>query len=214
MSSEFPPNSAKSKAPPHVRPESESKPRVERITSSEPKRRKKGLGRQFKETFIRGDAKTALHFMVFDSFVPTLLDALVEAGQNGIERLILGDSRRKSSASRPGGGTIHYNPYNRFSNKDDRPPRPSMTARGRAMHDFEEIVLDNRGEAQAALDQMYEILEKYEVVSVSELYTMVGIRPTHVDTRWGWTDLRGSGVVRIRGGGGYLLDLPDPEAIA
>jgi hypothetical protein len=58
---------------------------------------------------------------------------------------------------------------------------------------------------------MREILDsQYEVVTVADLYELVGTEPTHVDTTWGWTNLKGAGVARVRGLG-YLLDLPEPE---
>jgi len=40
---------------------------------------------------------------------------------------------------------------------------------------------------------------------------LVGLAATHTDNKWGWTDLSGAGVSRIRGG--YLLDLPEPEPL-
>jgi hypothetical protein len=47
---------------------------------------------------------------------------------------------------------------------------------------------------------------------VDELYEMTGIASTHTDRKWGWTSLPGAKVVRLRTGG-FLLDLPEPEAL-
>ena len=43
---------------------------------------------------------------------------------------------------------------------------------------------------------------------MADLYDMVNITGDYTDTKWGWYDLRGAGVERIRSG--YLLDLPRP----
>jgi hypothetical protein len=86
-----------------------------------------------------------------------------------------------------------------------------MSQRGRAKHDFDEIVLDQRAEAEEVIDRLYDVVNKYEQATVADLYDLVGLSSTHTDHKWGWTDLRGAGVSRIRDG--YLLDLPDPEPL-
>ena len=90
------------------------------------------------------------------------------------------------------------------------PPR-TMSQRGRARHDFDEIVLDSRAEAAEVIDTLTEVVSRYGEVSVADLYTMVGIRPNHTDEKWGWVELGDADVARVRGG--YLLDLPDPEPL-
>jgi hypothetical protein len=86
-----------------------------------------------------------------------------------------------------------------------------MSQRGRAKHDFDEIVLDQRAEAEEVIDRLYDVVSRYEQATVADLYDLVGLSSTHTDHKWGWTDLRGAGVSRIRDG--YLLDLPDPEPL-
>ena len=86
-----------------------------------------------------------------------------------------------------------------------------MSHRGRAAHDFDEIILDTRREAEEVLSRLYDILSKYEVVTVSDLYDLTGIDSNYTDQDWGWTELRGSQIVNVRNG--YLLDLPKPEPL-
>jgi hypothetical protein len=59
---------------------------------------------------------------------------------------------------------------------------------------------------------MFDILSRYEVVLVADLYELTGIQTSHTDHRWGWNSLRGAKVVPIRGKG-YLLDLPEPTQL-
>src|SRR3954454_10116741 len=94
----------------------------------------------------------------------------------------------------------------------DRPPPASMSRRARARHDFDEIVLESRGEAEEVIDRMYDLLSRYDSVSVADMYELTGIQSAHTDQKWGWTDLRGSTVTRTRAGG-YLLDLPEPQPL-
>lgn len=80
------------------------------------------------------------------------------------------------------------------------------------MHDFGEIVLSSRGEAEEVLDQLIEIISQYQQASVSDLYAMVGISPAYTDQKYGWTDLRGANAQPVRGGS-YLLNLPQPHPL-
>lgn len=201
---EFPPNSqtAKSTAAPEDK-------KIKRVTSSEPKRRKKSLGKQFRETFVGGDAKTAMHYVVFGVLLPAAKDALVDAGSQGIERLIFGDSRPRRG---PGhSGPMGHISYNRMSG----PSRPAQTGRSlsqhaRSRHDFDEIVLSSLTEAEDVIDRLFDLISRYESASVADLYELTGLKSSHTDHKWGWTDLRGASVSRLRNSG-YLLDLPEPE---
>jgi hypothetical protein len=95
------------------------------------------------------------------------------------------------------------------------PPRsPTQLSRpARMRHAFDEIVINTRPEAEEVLDRMFDLISKYDAVAVSDLYELTGITATHADHKWGWDDLRGSNVGRVRGGG-YLLELPDPIPLA
>lgn len=198
--------------PPNSRASRERDP-VERVTSADAVRRKPSLGKQFSRTFINGDAKTAGEYMVFEVVVPAARDLLVEAVHAGFERLVYG------AATRPRRGIVSPNPYGHVNYRgmsqrpDDRPPMPNqrtLSRQARARHDFDEIVLATRQDAEEVLERMFDILDRYESVSVADLYELTGFTPTHTDKTWGWTRLKGASVGRIRSGG-YLLDLPDPE---
>lgn len=199
---EFPPNSDKSKLG-----ETEEK-KVEQVTSAPAIRRKKGLGKQFKSIFFGGDAKSAFSYMIYNVLIPAAKEALADAGEQGLRQLIFGESRRQRSAptSGPGG----YVSYNRYAMGQQQKPR-ALSHRSRARHEFDEIVLETRQEAEDVIDRLFAILDKYGSVTVSDLYDLVGIQATHTDQKWGWEELRGAGVGRTRGG--YLLDLPDPEIL-
>jgi hypothetical protein len=86
-----------------------------------------------------------------------------------------------------------------------------MSPRARARHNFDEIVLESRQEAEDVLERLYDLVEQYGSASVSDLLELVGIAATHTDQKWGWEELRGAHATRIRGG--YLLDLPEPEPL-
>lgn len=185
----------------------EERPKVEKVITGEVVQRKKGLGRKVAETFTGDDMSSVGSYILFDVIIPMTKDMVVDALTQGIQRKFYGDTRRSSVR---GGSATRHTAYNRMSNginREDRPSRP-MSQRARANHDFDEIVLSERGEAEEVLERLGDLVDNYDVATVSDLYEMVGITGSFTDNKWGWTDLRGAEITRIRGG--FLLDLPKP----
>jgi hypothetical protein len=61
------------------------------------------------------------------------------------------------------------------------------------------------------LERMQDIIDKYEVVSVSDLYELLGLPSSYQDNKWGWNYLGDVQVRQIREG--YLIDFPSAEPI-
>lgn len=205
-SSEFPPNSETSKKATVT-----DKNITPVVSDGKAVRRKKSLRKQFSETFVAGDAKTAVRYVIFEVLLPAAKDMVVEAGSQGIEKLIFGESRRRGSTP-PQAGPTGYISYNRMSSggRNSGPSR-AISRQARARHNFDEIVLDGRVEAEEVIDRLFDLVSRYESATVADLYELVGLGSSHTDHKWGWTDLHGSGVTRVREG--YLLDLPEPEPL-
>jgi hypothetical protein len=201
MEPEFPPNSDVSKQ------EEEETKDIQPVTS-EAIRRKKPLRKKFSEMFIAGSAKTAIGYALWEVLLPATKDTVVEVITQGVEKLFFGDSRRRGSLP-PQSGPTGYVSYNRYSmqNRMSSPQR-AISRQARARHDFDEILLESRTEAEEVIDRLYEVISRYESASVADLYQLVGLSSSHTDYKWGWTDIRGAGVSRSRDG--YVLDLPEP----
>jgi hypothetical protein len=208
LSDQFPPNSVRAKVESEAETPQDKK--VESVVKGDVKRRKKPLGKRFHETFLGGDARGTANYVVFSVLIPAAKDMLVEAGAQGIERLVYGESRRRPAGRSPmATGHIAYNRPPGVSS--DRPPA-AMSRRARTRFDFDEIILQTRGEAEEVLDRMYDLLSRYDSVSVADLYELTGVESVHTDQKWGWVDLRGSGLTRTRQGG-YVIDLPEPTPL-
>lgn len=206
---DFPPNSQKAK-------ETEApREKIQPVTSAETKgRRKRGLGRQFKDVFFRGSAKDAAEYMVTDVVVPEIRDLLYNAVQSGIDRLIYGERsggrrRPQSSLTTTGPGHVDYASVSRPTRASQPQPR-TLTRQARARHDFQDLVIPTRQEADEVLDRLFDLLSQDGEVRVGHLYALTDVRAEHTDWKWGWTNLKGAKSVRLRNGG-YLLDLPEPE---
>lgn len=218
MDSEFPSNSRSTpnKKAPSAKVEEK---KVEKVVTGKVVQRKKRLGTKFKETFISGaDSKSVLEYVMFDILVPAAKDMVVDATQAGLERKFYGETRSMGRRGYSRGGPVGHTAYNRIGSASvirstgrDESRREPPSRRARAKHDFGEIILESRVEAVNVLDTLYELLSKFEVVTVSDLYDALDIESAFTDNRWGWEDLQGSDIQRVRDG--YLLVLPKPVPI-
>ncbi len=204
--SEFPPNNEQSKKA------ISSDKNITPVVSSGAVRRKKSLRRQFSETFVAGDAKTAIRYAMLEVLIPAARDMVFETITSGLDKLINGDSGKRRGSRQPPSGPMGHISYNRIA-MGGRSSGPSRTIsrQARSRHSFDEIILDDRVEAEEVIDRLFDLVNQYESATVADLYELVGITPTHTDHKWGWTDLHGSGATRIREG--YLIDLPEPEPL-
>ena len=211
--SEFPSNSSRKQ----VNIEKPEPKKVERITSGEVVRRKRPLGKRMIETFTGGDAKGVWSYVTMDVMLPAAKDMIADAVSSGVERMIFGEGRSSSRRSHRSGGNNGFVSYNRCSPNTPRDggrreePRTQMSRRARANHDFDEIILPTRVEAEEVIDRLFDLVSQFEQASISDLYDLVGVSGNFTDQKYGWTDIRGAGVTRVRNG--YLLDLPKPDVL-
>lgn len=217
---ELPSNSQNPKPP--SQPEKTEDKKVEKVVTGEVSRKRKPLGQRFLETFFGGDAKSVGKYVVLEVIIPAAKDLVVDAGFEALQRMVHGDSRPsgRRSGYRPGStpNTTYTNysrtsPFSSQSNMMRREEPRTMSQRARGTHNFDEILLPSRIEAEEVLGNMISLLERYEQVSVSDLYNLTGITPSYTDEKWGWTTLQGARVIRDRSGK-YLLDLPSTEQLA
>jgi hypothetical protein len=216
---DFPANSRKAKQPPRE-PEPTERPKVERVTSNTAEQRKRGLGRKFRETFIGGTLRDTAEYMVSDIVVPAVQDLLYDSLEGGLRRMIHGETNRPRprGPAAPTGyssvGHVNYQGYHKPppAAAAAQPSQRMLSRRSRGRQDFGEIVIEDRREAQDVIEQMFEVLSKFGVVYVADLYEMTGIQSSHVDYKWGWKTLQGAKARRLNDGR-FLLDIPEPQPL-
>lgn len=209
MEPQFPGNAKR----PQQRPREEPK-KVERVVQGEVIRRKTPLGRRLTQNIIGGDAQSVWGYMFGEVLIPAARDMIADALTGGIERAIFGDSGGRSrSRSRHGSpGRTDYQSHFRGGRPAYRDePRRELSRRARSTHDFDDIILEKRVEAEEVLDRMEYWLDKYGTVSVAEFYELCGISGEYTDQKYGWTDIYGASIHHVRGG--YLIKLPRPELL-
>lgn len=171
--------------------------KVEKIVTGTVKSKKKSGLHKITDIFISEDASNVKTYIFMDVLVPAIKKAISDIVTNGIEMMLYGETGRKktSNASR-----ISYRDYY----KDDRYPKDRSSIKNG--YDYNDVILDNRGEAEDVLSRMDELIETYGLVSVADFYDLVGITGIWTDNNYGWTDIRSANVIRVRDG--YMIKLP------
>ena len=71
---------------------------------------------------------------------------------------------------------------------------------------------ESRADADLTLDTLTEYLDKYDSVSVGDVYESLGIPTQANDFHYGWYELGGAHIRKSRDGG-YVLEMPRLEEL-
>jgi hypothetical protein len=187
------------------------KPKVEAIVTGTV--RKRGVGAKIKGIFFGGEFKTAARYVAADVILPAFRNLFVDATTRGVERVVFGEAQQRRSRPVAYGSRINYTgpwqsrPQDRALLPDQRPHSMPRQVR----KESNEVVVGSREDADNVMERMYDMLERYEVVSVADLYQLIGHPASHIDNKWGWTQLNNTEIRQVREG--YLIDLPPAEEI-
>jgi hypothetical protein len=201
---DFPSNSHKK------REEKEEPKKLEKVVSGTVVTRKKSLGKRFLDTFIADDVSSVSSYIVHDVLVPAAKSTISELVETALEMLLFGEKRGTRTRRDQGRSYVSYNNYSQGGRRDER-DRRDTAAINRARHNFDDIILASRGEAEEVLSHLVDLTIDYGQASLSDLYDLVGITGNFTDNKYGWTDLSSASVSRVRDG--YMLNLPKATLI-
>lgn len=196
---EYKPNSHKAKEEPtSTQPTAK---RVDGVIVGSASRKKRSDIKKFADVFIQEDVGNVRSYILLEVLVPAVKKALSDIVKDGVDMILYGETNRARKNGNP--SRINYRGY--YERDSDRRDRPS--SRSREPLDYDEIVLDSRGDAEAVLDAMNDIISQYGIVSVSDLYDLANLdHPPYTMNKYGWTNITGAKAVRVRDG--YALKLP------
>lgn len=183
--------------------EEKKEKKVKKVVKSKPKVKKKTFGRKAAEMFTGEEVENVFSYVLQDILIPAAKDTLFSMITGGASMFMYGDDSQKNRVGR--NGRPSYVSYSSYSEK------PQYRTVSRKRSNYEDIYLGTRAEANEVLELMVEMIEEYGVVSVSDLYEMVGIESSYVDNNWGWENLSRAEIRLTREG--FLLDLPRPIVI-
>lgn len=174
--------------------------RVEKVVRGKVKTQKNNK-RKLADLFISEDAGNIKNYIFLDVIIPAVKKAIYDLVVGALDMSLYGG--RGGSGKRSTADRVSYRDYNSVSRRDTRSYESARTTSG---YSYDDIVLETRGEAEAVLSRMDEIMEEYEIVRVADLYDLVGITGEHTDNKYGWTNIRNAKIVRVRDG--WKIEMP------
>lgn len=184
--------------------QAENEKKIEKAITGSVRTRKQPVGRKIADSFISEDAGSVKNYLLMDVLVPAIKDTLSDIIKSGIDMILFGESRASSGGRRIGSSNVvSYQSY--YNKPQSRQTRNTQTVRLKG-YEFEDIVLENRADAEEVLSRLIGLTREYGMASVTDLYELVGLDPSYMDNKYGWYDLKGAGIERVRDG--FILALP------
>lgn len=178
--------------------------KIKKVVSKPAKTKKKSELRKFTEEFIAEDANNIKSYVVKDVLVPTIKDTIWAIFTNSLDMILFNGDGSKDHKRRGKTPKISYRDYYDSSSR-------GRSYEPRDRFDYDDLEFDSRGEADAVLTGMFEVLDSYGVVTVSDMYDMADVTAPYTANKYGWTSLRTAEVVRVRNA--YILKLPKAKPI-
>lgn len=200
-------------------------------TGAVAERRKKNILKRAGDALVDGavkngkiDFKNGILKPAVDNVIMQTIGSICSSVVGAFETAIFGSS----SAGKPWGdyryGGYDYNKRYRtgsesrvtvIRNETQRSPAVEFNPRSRETYSFDDFFFrddeDESGDKKAkkALDEVIDIFESYQRVTVYQFISACGLTPDPQEQNWGWTDLRGAKVRPVMNGA--VLDMPKPE---
>jgi hypothetical protein len=204
---EYPSNSQN--APPKT-PEEK---KVDQVVTGEVIRRKRSPFAKLTQNFVTEDSGSVIEYLLVEVLVPAAKSLVYDIFTQGLERKLYGEARPKSpnqrgsytnyAAKTRSGTGVRYNtggtvtPLNRMQ---------------RVNHDFSEIILERRSDAEDVLDKLRDLIGDYGMATVNDFYDLIGLTGEFTDDKWGWRDLRNARIHPTRDG--YTFGFPKTSPVA
>lgn len=170
-------------------------------------------GKKVKDAFIQKDGKTIRDYAFFDVFIPGVKRTIYDLVTRIFGMALFGD---KGSSS-PGGydyarpyQQVSYrvgeSPYRQYNNAPQTQNRqPALTG-----YEYENWVFTNRGDVEAVLNQLTDMIEEYGVVTIVDLYDSVGKTAPYTADNFGWKTMNGCEPKLCSGGWRLSMTRPSP----
>lgn len=166
-------------------------------------KQKKSLSKRLTETFLGDDIDNVASYVIHDILVPAAKNTVTDLITGGLEMMLFGEVRGSRTKRDKGRSHVSYSNYYKADHRDES---RKASNRNRAAHDFDDIILETRGEAEEVLSHLVDLTIDYGMASVADLYDLVGITSNFTDNKFGWADLNSASVQRVRNG--YMIHLP------
>lgn len=203
---DLPSNSYKSKEKMTTKKEEKHIPKAELKGNVTVKKR--GFLSKFKGSMVSEDAGNVGEYIVTDIVIPTVKDLVFNSVRGALEMVLYGRVSKRSGKHTPyssisSGGYV-YNGIK--SQKEKSVPRNSS-----AYFDVNNVMFEERRDAEEVLDTMVTLLEDYGSCSITDFYDAMGQSAPYTAEKYGWKNLSDATVRSCREG--YYIDFPQYRLI-
>lgn len=167
--------------------------------------KKKSEARKVADMFISEDASDIKQLLLTDIIVPGITRLISDGIQYAVDVLFKG--KRGASNQSSSFGTTYTN-YGSYSTNTTR--RYANDPQNKTRFD-DDILFKTYSDAEAVLSQMDEVIGRYGIVTVSDMYDMAQLSAPFTANRFGWRNLRSADIRHVRDG--WVIKLPPAEAI-
>lgn len=169
-------------------------------------KKKSGL-RKFKDDFIESEVRDVKESIFMDIIMPAIKNTIADGISTFVDMMLFGDSGRtiRNQRGRSPRG------YTSYSSMFESSPKKVQTTRTRIGMSIDDVILGSRVDAEKVVRHLSDICEVYGMASVADLYDLVGYSTSYTDNKYGWHDISGYSITRVREG--FLLNLPEPKPL-
>lgn len=189
--------------------EEQTKPKTEPVVSTPAIVKKKSGLRKFKDDFIESEISDVKESIFMDIVLPAIKNTISDGIATFVDMMLFGDTGRSRSRGQGlGRGRVSYN-----SMYDSNPRNKVQTSRTSRVRvgQIDDVILGSRVDAERVVRYLQDYIDQYGLVPVSELYDAVGYDTSWTDHSYGWDDITGYSISRVRDG--FLLELPIPKPL-
>lgn len=186
------------------------KTRTKKVISGTAKLNEKTNTFKILDLIFSEDISEVKNSLFQDVVIPSIKKVIYDVGTRGLDMILYGLNGSQQRQSSIPGSKIGYSSFfnSGISYKDTR----ENVYDTQRTSDYNRIVLQSRGDAEAVLMQLDDILERYKVVRVADLYETVGITGDYTSHNYGWKEnIRSARIERVHDG--YSIRFPKAMAL-
>ncbi|MCD7764370.1 MAG: hypothetical protein LUI14_14540 [Lachnospiraceae bacterium] len=152
--------------------------------------------------FFADDISNIGEHLMNEVFIPKIQNFVADSLSDCVNIIFHGEKRPKerTTASR-------YN-YSRSYDDRHRDERRTVT---RKQYDYRDVIVPTRREAEDIIIGLEDIIKRYGIATVRDLYDLCGLDSDYTDCKYGWTNVSSAKITSDRDG--YMIDLPRAVAI-
>lgn len=193
------------------------KKEVTKVITGDVMTKKKSMATKLSANLLGDDGDSISSYIMQDILIPSakntvfeMFSSLADMLRGSVELALFGRRTSGRDGSRNKGPYVSYDKYYNKkdirSKYDDIPFKRELPQKARSTHNFDDVTLTSRGDAEEVLSHLVDLTETYGVATVADLYELIGVTGEYTDNKYGWDSLGTASISRVRGG--YLINLP------